>query len=31
MKAEQQIKARPGLFIAACLALGSMAARLVRK
>lgn len=30
-KAEQQIKARPGLFIAGCFALGFFGARLVRK
>jgi len=30
-KAEQQMKARPGLFIAGCLALGFLGARLVRK
>lgn len=30
-KAEQQVKARPGLFIAGCLALGFFGARLVRR
>lgn len=30
-KAGQQIKARPGLFMAGCLALGFIGARLVRK
>jgi len=30
-KAEQQMKARPGLFIAGCLALGFLGARLVRR
>lgn len=30
-KAEQQVKARPGVFIAGCLALGFLGARLVRK
>jgi hypothetical protein len=30
-KAEEQVKARPGLFIAGCLALGFFGARLVRR